>query len=151
MLPSAVTAFLDRLPPRYVRKRLNSWKMCPPTVETLLRWRNLFQRGVSGLLLISGFSLLICIGPAGLVFLVSSEPNPPFPEYSSLPSSRQTYLVTTACYTEVMNLGYRVTGARHLGPLAWALFLVQQYGFVGDKLALYSGLVDEVDVYILLT
>ena len=46
-----------------------------------------------------------------------------------------------------MNLGYRVTGARHLGPLAWALFLVQQYGFVGDKIALYSGLVDEVDVY----
>lgn len=104
ILPRAVSSFLERLPPR---------------------WRNLFQRGVSGLILISGFYLIICLGPAGLLFL--------------------TYLVMTACYTEVMNLGYKVTGAKHLGPLAWAFFIVQQYSFVGDKLVLYSGISEEIN------
>ena len=50
----------------------------------------------------------------------------------------------TACYMEIMSLGYKVTGAKHLGPLAWAFALVQQYSFVGDKLALYFGIVEEV-------
>jgi len=104
ILPKAVRAFLERLPPR---------------------WRNLFQRGLSGLALISGFSLLIWVGPAGLIFL--------------------TYLVMLACYTEVMNLGYKVTGAKHLKPLAWALFVVQQYSFVGDKLFPYLGINEEIN------
>lgn len=63
---------------------------------------------------------------------------------STFYQSPQTYLVMTACYTEVMNLGYKVTGAKHLGPLAWAFFIVQQYSFVGDKLVLYSGISEEV-------
>ena len=50
----------------------------------------------------------------------------------------------TACYTEIMSLGYKVTGAKRLGPLAWALFITQQYSFVGDKLLLYSGIAEEV-------
>ena len=54
----------------------------------------------------------------------------------------------TACYTEVMNLGYKVTGAKHLAPLAWALFVVQQYSFVGEKLILYSGIAEEVILYV---
>ena len=49
-----------------------------------------------------------------------------------------------ACYTEVMNLGYKVTGAKHLKPLAWALFVVQQYSFVGDKVLRYTGINEEV-------
>ena len=56
----------------------------------------------------------------------------------------QTYLVMLACYTEVMNLGYKVTGAKHLKPLAWALFIVQQYSFLGDKLLRYIGINEEV-------
>ncbi len=35
-----------------------------------IRWRNWFQRGASGILLISGFTFLINLGPAGLLFLV---------------------------------------------------------------------------------
>lgn len=47
--------------------------------------------------------------------------------------SFQTYLVLASCFTEITNMGYSLTGARHLRPLAWAMFASQQYYLVGDK------------------
>lgn len=54
------------------------WNLTPhlnasPSVRLSLRWRNLVQRGLSGLSLISGFTVLVYIGPIGLLFLVGTR------------------------------------------------------------------------------
>ena len=48
--------------------------------------------------------------------------------------------MVTSCYTEVMRLGYKVTGAQHLSLFSWALFGLQQYYFVGASLWKYWSL-----------
>ncbi|XP_059097760.1 phosphatidate cytidylyltransferase, photoreceptor-specific-like [Tigriopus californicus] len=71
------------------------------------RWRNWFLRGISGSLLISGFSFLIYCGPVGLFFL--------------------TYLVLFSVYSEVMGLAQRVCKVPQLKAYGWYNFYVLQY------------------------
>ena len=40
-------------------------------VIIFLRWRNFITRGMSGISLLTGFSIIVWMGPIGLIFLVS--------------------------------------------------------------------------------
>lgn len=83
------------------------------------RWRNWFLRGMSGSILISGFSFLIYCGPIGLFFL--------------------TYLVLFSVYSEVMGLAQKVCKVPHLKSYAWYNFYVLQYFMNMDALWWYLG------------
>eukprot|EP00095_Tigriopus_kingsejongensis_P005415 maker-scaffold327_size205035-snap-gene-1.10 protein:Tk05415 transcript:maker-scaffold327_size205035-snap-gene-1.10-mRNA-1 annotation:"phosphatidate photoreceptor-specific" len=79
----------------------------PDLAQLPPRWRNWCLRAFSGFLLISGFSILIAIGPIGLIFL--------------------TYLVMFSAYSEVMGLAIQVCKAGHLRFYSWYNFYCLQY------------------------
>lgn len=103
------------------------------------RWRNWFLRGMSGSILISGFSFLIYCGPIGLFFLVKR----PLLIWLELSSEAwfafQTYLVLFSVYSEVMGLAQKVCKVPHLKSYAWYNFYVLQYFMNMDALWWYLG------------
>jgi len=67
------------------------------------RWQQWFLRGQSGLLLMSSFYTIICMGPIGLYVL--------------------TNIVQAASFHEVMSLGHATTGVEGMKTWCWLLLL----------------------------
>merc|ERR1719234_1081178 len=67
------------------------------------RWQQWFLRGQSGLLLMSCFYTIVCMGPIGLYVL--------------------TNIVQAASFHEVMSLGHATTGVEGMKTWCWLLLL----------------------------
>jgi len=87
------------------------------------RWRNWITRMISGTTLILSFSVLVSMGPIGLISL--------------------TYLVEFACYNEVLNMGKNVLNVKEpeITSWCWYLFLVIHWLIIAPDISIdLSGL-----------
>ena len=82
------------------------------------RWRNWITRMISGTTLITGFSVLVSMGPIGLISL--------------------TYLVEYACYNEVLNMGKNVLNVKEpeITKWCWYLFLVMHWLIIAGDISI---------------
>lgn len=115
------------------------------------RWKNWVIRGIFTTIMISGFGLIIYLGPFALMITVSSVISAfiapifnPFFLYRS-----QALLVQVKCFEEIINIGYtvyRIHGLPWFRSLSWYFLLTSNYFFYGENLVDYFGVaVSRVD------
>ncbi|KAG7489425.1 hypothetical protein JOB18_011971 [Solea senegalensis] len=86
------------------------------------RWKNYWIRGVLSLAMISGFFLIIYLGPVTLLLVVMT--------------------VQIKCFHEIITIGYRVYHSYELPwfrTLSWYFLVCVNYFFYGETLADYFG------------
>uniref|UniRef100_A0AAY4BP38 Phosphatidate cytidylyltransferase n=1 Tax=Denticeps clupeoides TaxID=299321 RepID=A0AAY4BP38_9TELE len=86
------------------------------------RWRNWWIRGILSLTMISGFFLIIYLGPVMLIIVVMS--------------------VQIKCFQEIITIGYRVYHSYELPwfrTLSWYFLICVNYFFYGETVADYFG------------
>ncbi|KAM6959394.1 phosphatidate cytidylyltransferase 1 [Aplochiton taeniatus] len=86
------------------------------------RWKNWWIRGVLSLAMISGFFLIIYLGPIMLILVVMS--------------------IQIKCFQEIITIGYRVYHSYELPwfrTLSWYFLVCVNYFFYGETLADYFG------------
>uniref|UniRef100_A0A674NV79 Phosphatidate cytidylyltransferase n=1 Tax=Takifugu rubripes TaxID=31033 RepID=A0A674NV79_TAKRU len=91
-------------------------------VFLLDRWKNYWIRGVLSLAMISGFFLIICMGPIALLLIVMT--------------------IQIKCFEEIITIGYRVYRSYDLPwfrTLSWYFLICVNYFFYGETLADYFG------------
>ncbi|TMS03624.1 Phosphatidate cytidylyltransferase 1 [Larimichthys crocea] len=99
--------------PQYLNKALEG---LPP------RWKNYWIRGVLSLAMISGFFLIIYMGPVTLILVVMT--------------------VQIKCFQEIITIGYRVYHSYELPwfrTLSWYFLICVNYFFYGETVADYFG------------
>uniref|UniRef100_A0A665WLK1 Phosphatidate cytidylyltransferase n=1 Tax=Echeneis naucrates TaxID=173247 RepID=A0A665WLK1_ECHNA len=88
----------------------------------LHRWKNYWIRGVLSLAMISGFFLIIYMGPVTLILVVMT--------------------VQIKCFQEIITIGYRVYHSYELPwfrTLSWYFLICVNYFFYGETVADYFG------------
>uniref|UniRef100_A0AAX7THN7 Phosphatidate cytidylyltransferase n=1 Tax=Astatotilapia calliptera TaxID=8154 RepID=A0AAX7THN7_ASTCA len=91
-------------------------------ISNLHRWKNYWIRGVLSLAMISGFFLIIYMGPIALILVVMS--------------------VQIKCFQEIITIGYRVYHSYDLPwfrTLSWYFLICVNYFFYGETVADYFG------------
>ncbi|XP_077571674.1 phosphatidate cytidylyltransferase 1 [Stigmatopora nigra] len=86
------------------------------------RWKNYWIRGVLSLAMISGWFLIIYLGPIALIFVVMT--------------------VQIECFQEIITIGYKVYRSYDLPwfrTLSWYFLVCVNYFFYGETLAEYFG------------
>lgn len=86
------------------------------------RWKNWWIRGILSLTMISGFFLIIYLGPIMLIMVVMS--------------------VQIKCFQEIIHIGYRVYHSYELPwfrTLSWYFLICVNYFFYGETVADYFG------------
>ncbi|XP_077376630.1 phosphatidate cytidylyltransferase 2 [Festucalex cinctus] len=86
------------------------------------RWKNYWIRGVLSLAMISGFFLIIYLGPIALILIVMT--------------------VQIKCFQEIITIGYKVYRSYDLPwfrTLSWYFLVCVNYFFYGETLADYFG------------
>uniref|UniRef100_A0A6Q2YL58 Phosphatidate cytidylyltransferase n=1 Tax=Esox lucius TaxID=8010 RepID=A0A6Q2YL58_ESOLU len=86
------------------------------------RWKNWWIRGVLSLAMISGFFMMIYLGPVMLILVVMS--------------------IQIKCFQEIIDIGYRVYHSYELPwfrTLSWYFLICVNYFFYGETLAEYFG------------
>uniref|UniRef100_A0A4W4DNG7 Phosphatidate cytidylyltransferase n=2 Tax=Electrophorus electricus TaxID=8005 RepID=A0A4W4DNG7_ELEEL len=86
------------------------------------RWKNWWIRGILSLTMITGFFLIIYLGPLMLIFVVMS--------------------IQIKCFQEIITIGYRVYHSYELPwfrTLSWYFLICVNYFFYGETVADYFG------------
>ncbi|XP_055685697.1 phosphatidate cytidylyltransferase, photoreceptor-specific-like [Lutzomyia longipalpis] len=93
------------------------------------RWRNALVRSIFGFVMISLFSLIIYLGPIGLIVLILT--------------------IQVKCFQEIISIGhsvYRIHGLPWFRSLSWYFLLTTNYFFYGENVIDFFGaLVDKVE------
>lgn len=97
-------------------------------IDTLLstlpkKWRNYVVRTIFTFLMVSGFCLIIYLGPLALMFT--------------------TLCVQVKCFQEIIAIGYsvyRIHGLPWFRSLSWYMLIASNYFFYGESLVDYFGL-----------
>jgi phosphatidate cytidylyltransferase len=86
------------------------------------RWRNYIVRSIFTLVMVSGFCLIIYLGPLALMFT--------------------TLCVQVKCFQEIIAIGYsvyRIHGLPWFRTLSWFMLITSNYFFYGESLVDYFG------------
>ncbi|XP_059614766.1 phosphatidate cytidylyltransferase, photoreceptor-specific-like [Phlebotomus argentipes] len=93
------------------------------------KWRNALVRSIFGFVMISFFSLIIYLGPIGLIVLILA--------------------IQVKCFQEIISIGhsvYRIHGLPWFRSLSWYFLLTTNYFFYGENVIDFFGvLVDKVE------
>uniref|UniRef100_A0A8C9XXN3 Phosphatidate cytidylyltransferase n=2 Tax=Sander lucioperca TaxID=283035 RepID=A0A8C9XXN3_SANLU len=109
------------------QKHKSSFRLAHKTIlvevdSILHRWKNYWIRGVLSLAMISGFFLIIYMGPVALILVVMT--------------------VQIKCFQEIITIGYRVYHSYELPwfrTLSWYFLICVNYFFYGETVADYFG------------
>lgn len=100
----------------------DSGKMTEGVKDVTPRWRNWIVRTILSAMMISAFTLVICLGPVALVILI--------------------LLIQVKCFHEIITIGYVVYKSHELPwfrTLSWYFLVTSNYFFYGESMVQYFG------------